>query len=44
MIPFVHNLDRSGTVGLELAAIGMACTCKAGTDAPSFGEFFTLPE
>src|SRR5919107_5509218 len=29
---------------LELPSIGSASWCKAGTDAPSFGEFSTLPE
>ena len=29
---------------LELPSIGSASTCKAGTDAPSFGESSKLPE
>jgi hypothetical protein len=29
---------------LELPSIGKAPTCKAGTDAPSSGEFSKLPE
>ncbi len=29
---------------LELPSIGIACMCKAGTDAPSFGESSKLPE
>jgi 2-keto-4-pentenoate hydratase len=29
---------------LELPSIGSASRCKAGTDAPSFREFSTLPE
>src|SRR5215208_6175469 len=29
---------------LELPSIGSASTCKTDTDAPSFGEFSTLPE
>jgi hypothetical protein len=29
---------------LELPSIGRASVCKAGTDAPSSGEFLTLPE
>jgi hypothetical protein len=29
---------------LELLSIGIVCTCKAGTDAPSFGESSKLPE
>jgi hypothetical protein len=31
-------------IDLELPSIGSASRCKAGTDAPSFGEFSTLPE
>src|SRR5918995_1765650 len=31
-------------LSLELPSIGRASVCKAGTDAPSFGEFSTLPE
>jgi hypothetical protein len=41
-----HNLKNSSRslAPLEAASIGIACMCKAGTDAPSFGEFLTLPE
>src|SRR5919202_6418859 len=38
------NRDQEVLVHLETASIGIACMCKAGTDAPSFGEFLTLPE
>jgi hypothetical protein len=34
----------SNCVELELAPIGSAYECETGTDAPSSGEFFRLPE
>ncbi len=37
---FDHRCDHD----LELPSIGSASTCKAGTDAPSFGESSKLPE
>ena len=43
MIPFVHNLDRSGTVGLEAARIGRRLLERRARDARSFGELPSFP-